>query len=220
MRRHLALALMLSLPLAGCLISDTRHTLYLSPDGDVTWVVMEEAIHSDEDDAGDRQREERGLLDRLASGRHPIAVALDALGPRRLDAGLVRDVRPYTIRTTAEFRSVEWLLEDLFAGLGIVARVDLDSFGDERRLVIAFRPDADGEEGSGENAADDATFHPLVASADRYSIVLTEGRFVDAVGFELNGSKTVARPPTGDLEELQGDDGEVLLSLSWVTDGR
>ncbi len=56
----------------------------------------------------------------------------------------------------------------------------------------------------------------LVAELEEYRIHLTAGRFVDAVGFDIEGEDNIAVP-----EEVEEDEaGELVYSLTWTTRGQ
>ena len=55
---RITILLLVAAATTGCLRKDTTHTLYLSPDGSVRWVVDEANVYSDEDDPGKRFQEE------------------------------------------------------------------------------------------------------------------------------------------------------------------
>ena len=78
--RKLILVAILSVISTGCLLKETSHTLYLRPDGAVTWSVLERDIRSDEADPDKRRSEEEAYLAAVAAGEHDVAKALDVLG--------------------------------------------------------------------------------------------------------------------------------------------
>ena len=56
----------------------------------------------------------------------------------------------------------------------------------------------------------------LVAELEDYRIHLTAGRFVEAVGFAIEGEDNIAVP-----EEVEEDEaGELVYSLTWTTRGQ
>ena len=69
------------------------------------------------------------------------------------------------------------------------------------------------EEHEGDDDAGEVLF-PLVADGlEDYRFLLTEGKFVDAVGFDLEDHDTVAVPHEIDATE----DGRFIYSLTWTT---
>ena len=100
------IACLVALMVAGCIVKETRHTLYLEPDGSLTWTVVEEQVRSDADTAEDREREESEYL-ALVAGDYPVAAALSSLRGFDVRTNLVRERRPYLVVTEAGFDSVE-----------------------------------------------------------------------------------------------------------------
>jgi len=210
MRRLACIALLVALT-AGCLLKETTHTLYLDPDGSVTWVVLERDIRSDEEDIDRGRAEEHDFLDLVRAGRNEVALAFDELGARRVEARVLRVERPYTVSTEGRFSRIDTLLEELFAGLEVDVDVGISIDGDRVRLDVAGRPDP-AEDG------DDETLGPLVSlldEAERYRLVLTDGKFVDAVGFRLEQGDTVAVPLEPSEDAIERDGGRLSLSLTW-----
>ncbi len=55
-----------------------------------------------------------------------------------------------------------------------------------------------------------------MAELEDYRIHLTAGRFVDAMGFDIEGEDNIAVP-----EEVEEDEaGELVYSLTWTTRGQ
>ena len=55
---------------------------------------------------------------------------------------------------------------------------------------------------------------PLLTDLRHYKLVLAEGEFVEAHGFEIVEGGTAAIP----LEQNEGEDGALIYSLTWTTD--
>ncbi|MFQ5720477.1 MAG: hypothetical protein ACE5IK_13105 [Acidobacteriota bacterium] len=201
----------------ACLVGRTTHTLYLDPSGSVTWVVLEQEVRSDAGDPQERDSEEANYIDLAYRGEHPIGQALQALFPTSSRVKILRRRRPFTVVTEAHYDRLDHLAVDLLRGLSGVGTAELRMEGAQMLLELTIdvratkESDDEGEE----------ILHPLVGEPDDYRIVLTSGRFVDAVGFELQSRDTVAVPQSmeeDELEERMDDDGKVTLSLRWSVD--
>jgi hypothetical protein len=208
--RRLMLAMLLAgaMLAPGCLVGETTHTLYLDPDGGVTWVVMEHAVRSDAQDDAERGREEDEFLGQAWKAEHPVARALESLGPSEMQVDVLRPRRPFTVVSEARFRAVDDLARAFLAGIGVRAEVRLERLGDQMHLALLL------EEGDEEGAEDSDVLLSLVGDADDYRFALTEGRFVDAEGFTVSEDGAVAVPEADACDE----DDRCSLSLTWEAD--
>jgi hypothetical protein len=197
---------------AACLQQETTHTVYLSPDGAVTWMSIERDIRSDARAAADRVREEQEFLDRAGAGSHPIGLALQQLGP---DAGvrtrLLRRERPYAVLTEARYARLDGSLDRMLLECGLRGFASITRTGETSTLELLFTvPD-------GEADADHES--PVMALADAdapYRVVLTEGRFVSGEGFIIDGDGAVAVFDAAHVEDRAGPGQTVRISLSWA----
>ena len=197
---------------AGCLIMDTDHTLYLDPDGALTWSVLEKDVRSDEEDPGERLEEERAYLERAWRNEHEAAEGLYALRPLGLETRVLRDRRPYTVLTTARFPSIDAVFQEMLDLEGIPGRAVLeDEFGLRRFVVTIPLDDLDLEENDEEAEGECET---VLGFWDINRILLTEGEFVEAIGFEIDGDSAVLKEID---EETLERGGELTLSLTWTT---
>ena len=170
---------------AGCLQKDTRHVLYLAPDGSLTWTATESDVHSDERDPGSRRAEEEEYLSAVVSGTHRVAQALGALGPAAaVRTQIVRGERPFTIVTEGRFEAADRLLGRLFNENGVhaTATVHRDARFDTLHLRLDF----------GSSVELESPTAALLEDFEHLSLVLTEGAFVDADGFRLSGDGRTA----------------------------
>ncbi len=196
---------------SGCIVKETTHRLYLSPDGGVVWSVLERDARSDEADASKRWVEERNFLDALEADHHPIAEGFRRLNPQTVDTRRLRSDRPYTILSEARFDRVDRLADRLLAEFGVPGRVSLEQRGACSTLTLEI------DLSVVDNAPDPETpAVALVEELDAYKIVLTHGRFVAASGFDIIKGGTVAVLKDQDLEP----GGLLTLSLTWIADGR
>jgi hypothetical protein len=196
---------------AGCLQKDTRHVLYLAHDGGVVWMTTESDVWSDEQDPRSRDAEEEAYLLAVQNGTHSVAQGLGVLAPKyAVRTHILRSERPFTVVTTATFASVADTLWRLFEENGIPAAVTLEREGPHRvlRLQLDFGMCAERETPAG----------ALLEDVHTLAIVLTEGTFVQADGFDLEDSHRVARLSADwfrRAEDAAETGGTVVLVLTW-----
>jgi hypothetical protein len=210
MKRLASAAIVLvSCGFTGCLVKDTSHTLYLSPDGSVVWSVLERDVRSAEEDGSKRWNEERQFLDGVVSGRHPIDLGLQALGAERTSVRLLRAERPYAVLTDARFARIDRVIQSFFDALRLDGRASLEWSGSRATLWVTLDiPEDESAAGDGH----DTPIASLVDDLDRYRIVLTDGEFAAAEGFEIleNGSQAKLTVAEGDAARRR-----IELRLTW-----
>jgi hypothetical protein len=192
---------------SACLASRTSHVLYLSPSGAVTWTVHDQDVHSDEADRSKRAQEEADFLRAIHNRTHGPLLALEALGGRNAASELTRTKRPWDAVTTAEFDRIDGLFASLLRELGIEGSASLSSNGDRTTLRVQW---AEGERGAEETPA-----LALVEELDAYRVVLTEGRFVAAEGFEISSDGRMATPAADAMSRSTSDRH---VSLTWTVE--
>jgi len=213
MLRRTLIPMIAAVLLQGCIVKETTHTLYLEPDGSLTWMVLEHAVRSDAGTAEDRAREEAGFLAAFEAEEHQAAEALRALRPWALESRMLRDRRPYTILTTARFSDPSVVLQDLMDLTGIRSSAVLERDGDSMRLVIAFPLDDEGDPITFE-LPDEGMVHICLLDAFlEWEFRLSEGRFLDTEGFEVTNGRAVPLNPDEDFETEPG--GEIRYVLAW-----
>jgi len=195
------------LTLTGCLRSEVTHTIYVSPSG-VVWSAMEKDVRSDEADAGLALAEENDYVLAARTDQQPIAAALRRLGARPVTTTWLRRERPYTLVTEGRFADLRQLALAMIRDAGLDGDASLARDG--CRSTLTIRVDlASGSSASGDTAVD-----ALLADADAYRLVLTQGRFVAADGFLIQEDGAVAT-----LDEMKSPtDGVVTMTLAWVDD--
>ncbi len=196
------LALLVALlitPLSGCILEDTRHTLFIAPDGSVTWRVLRDIIRSDEDHPLDRLAEEEELLEKLAAGEEGWVETLLDYGALGASAALVRAERPYTVLVRARFGSIEQLCGAFLDEADASGEVRFEEEGSLRTLHLLLIP-AEAVHESGEEESDEEE-----STTDDLRLVLTQGRFIEAQGFRLSSDGTIATPlaPPADAQQLE-----------------
>ncbi len=207
------IAILLVSGLAGCIDKRTQQWLYLEPDGALTWSVVESEVRSDENEAPAREREEAEYLAGAIVGRHRVAEALAALQPHDLETTVERSRRPFQVRTVARFHDPAWTLQRYFDLLGIVGDVDLRRAGSTWELVI--RVDLEATEQAEDGPADNhESLLELWPENDEIRIVPAQGKFLDAVGFDIVG---IAAIPTA--VEADPETGLLIWRLVWQGPG-
>lgn len=214
MKKIIAIAA-LSLAALGCIDEETLHTLYLGPDGALTWVASERHVRSTLDDPRERRQEEREFLEAARTDHHPVAEGLQSLGPARLETTILRDRRPFHVVTEAELGPVAGFAHEVLWRLGVPGEAKLVTNGSQRSLKITLWPHEADEDAVDE----DDPLLTLLSDWDDYRIVLAEGRFVAAQGFEITEDGTVARVVEAKEVEAGPVGGEPLvLSLTWAVE--
>lgn len=199
----------------ACIVAERTHTLYLSPDGRLSWVALEKDVRSDAEKPDDRAKEEAEFLAKLSAGLHPVAAALDGLGATDRRTDVLRQERPFIAVTTARFESIDRMLTTLFQQAGMEAEVSLRSEGPRMRLLVRIDLSRVDLDAPSNDADSDDTWSALIEDASQYTIVLTAGRFVDGRGFTFGSGDTSAVPVDVDLEKAK-EAGEIVYALSWV----
>lgn len=197
---------------SGCLQKDTTHTLYLSPDGRLSWFVLERDVRSDEADPARRFAEEQGYIVAAGGGVHGVGRGLAALDPSRLRTRVIRDERPFVVVTEAEFGSLEFAVQRMLVQLGVPGEVTLSDDGP----ITALRVRIDAVAANESDDGPERDVVELVEDLDRYRIALTAGRFTSATGFALTEGDTVAVPVKIPWETIVANGGVLDLSLSWT----
>ncbi len=211
MKKLLIVAAM-TLLASACLQKETRHTLYLEPDGSVTWIIDESNVRSDEKEQLARDREEAEFLALARSGRHPVAEALRELGAMGVYVSVQRADRPFRVSTEGSFVSIEHAVADLLGGLGLQAEASRDRQGPHTRVnVTVVLPEEEDDEESDSEGSE--VLAALIEEAQNYRIVLTDGKFVEATGFKLEQDDTTAVLVEPTDEALA--EGVVSFSLTW-----
>jgi hypothetical protein len=201
-----------SLFASGCLIKDTTQTVYLEPNGTVTWSVLEKDVRSDAPRAEDRAREETAFIAAATADRHPIATAFARLYPSDLRTVIVRSGRPFTVLTEARFTRLDTLMADFGAATGMTSTSVLE--GHDAVLTWTWIVH---EEDNGGARDDVKAVAALADSFEGCQFVLSTGRFIRATGFELSSDNRVATLHVpGNVHGTGGAD-PLLFSLTWTS---
>jgi hypothetical protein len=195
--RTFALVILLAsgLSSAACLVKDTTHRLYLAPVGTLEWSVLERDVRSQDGSAPERWREEQLFLDGVSSGSHPIVEGLRRLEPEEASVRLLRAERPFAAISTARYQRADAAIRKLFDELRIPGSASLAFRADEATLTVSIDLSRIDEHGEDLDTPVTALVENLIENnveLNRYRVVLTEGRFVSAEGFEIVDDGTAA----------------------------
>ena len=211
--RKLSGALATVLVTAGCMQSDVRHTWYLDPNGAVTWVVHEDNVRSDAQSPLDRRTEEQEYLLTAQQDRHAVFQGFRELQADRVRTAILRAEAPFTVATEARFGGLDALGQRLIGAMGATG-TSLTTTRDgvfEWTLVVrdptAFR-------GSFEPTAGVAS---LLDSLEHLNVVLSAGRFEEAIGFSLSADRRIATFSYAQ-DGVPSAEPTITLKLIWRTD--
>jgi hypothetical protein len=196
------------LPISGCLRKEVRQILYLSPSG-VAWTVVESQVRSDEATPVQRIAEEHDYVLAASAGAHPIARAFHRLGAQSVQTTWLRRDRPYSVATEARFADLRQLALAILRDAHAAGDVSLVSTGCRTRFTV--RADVSSAPATPDDAALDE-LNELITDLDTYRLVLTEGRFVAADGFQITDEGTTAIPDPAKT----ATDGILTLLLEWA----
>ena len=200
----------IALASSGCLAEKTTHRLYLSSSGSVLWSVLEEGVHSDNGDPAEQAHEEREWLDALGVGAHPVAEGLRRLQGEAITTRMLRSQRPYVALTEARFVRADHLINRWLAELGLHGTATLVTSGPHVTLTVSVDlPSEDQLDPEIESPA-----LALIQDLDAYRFILTEGRIVSAIGFEIHDqgmSATLREVPDAVIEA----GGTLTMQLVW-----
>jgi len=197
--------------LTGCLTDETSHTLYLHPDGSITVSVLQLNIRSDGETAHARLKEENDFLVNAQGNAHPAAEELQELGAHSIRTTILRDKRPYAVLTEGRVASIELLIREILGDeSGGQVHVNFENIDSEARLTITcecapYLADA---------AAPCDELHEAFSTEP---LILTEGRFIRATGFEIDDTRRRARLLSTDELDLNSNKTSVGYSLVWET---
>jgi hypothetical protein len=189
---------------SACLRKDLTHSIYLSPSG-VTWSAMERDVRSDHVDPGIRSLEEQDYMLNVRADQHGIARALRSLNATRVVTTVLRRDRPFTVATDGRFVDLASLAQAMLKAAGVRGDASVERKGCEQ----TFRAWIDVASNTGEGSE---ALAELMSEATSYRVVLTEGRFLRAEGFDIQEDGTLAIPGTATTPD---DEGIVRASLTW-----
>ena len=210
MWKRLVLLLAVSLVGTGCLVKDDLATWYLEPGGALAWSVMEKDVHSDAEGANDRQIEEANYIAGVRALNHAMARGFSALGAADARTRILRGTAPFTVVTEARFASIALMGNEIIQRTGLSGTSTLSRGEAGTTWTFSVR---DPHAPDGVDKPDD-DLSALTGSLEGLVVVLTEGRFVSAEGFQVSGDRRTATMTRWDDDPLK-DDGVLLLKLTW-----
>jgi hypothetical protein len=196
------------LPAVGCIQEEVTQTLYLSSSG-VVWSVLEKDVRSDENDLAKRISEEQNFFLAANAGAHGVAKAMQELGAQSVKTTWLRRERPYSVMTEGRFSDIRQLATAFLRDSEAQGDVSLERTGCQTRLSVRVDLRSSSE------SPKDSALGELMTDLKTYRIVLTEGRFISADGFDISDEGMVAVPDA----KKKADDGMLTLSLVWGDDG-
>lgn len=202
------LVVLAMLPAVGCIREEVTQTLYLSPSG-VVWSVLEKDVRSDENDPAKRISEEQNFFLAANAGAHGVAKAMQELGAQSVKTTWLRRERPYSVMTEGRFSDIRQLATAILRDAEAQGDVSLERTGCQTRFSVRV------DLRSSPESPKDGALGELMTDLKTYRIVLTEGRFISADGFEISDEGMVAVPDA----KKKADDGMLTLSLVWGDDG-
>jgi hypothetical protein len=199
---------------AGCLLKDRIDTWYLEPNGAVTWSVVEKDVRSDAKAPVDRQNEETTYLTAVRAQTPPIAMAFQQLTPAKIETRILRGSVPFTVVTDCRFSSVAVLAQRIIDRAGLAGASVLNRDADGMSWTMTFR-DPHAENAVGDQT-DDEDLEALVDGLDGLKVVLVEGRFTSAAGFDLSSDGRVATIVSDkEMTEKFDNGAPIVIRLSW-----
>jgi hypothetical protein len=197
----------------GCIQKETSHTVYLSPDGAVSWVVSEVNVKSDQAEPGKRLAEEEDYIGPALLGSHGVARGLRALGPiGTVRTTVVRDRRPFHLVTQADFTAIDRLLSRFFREMGV--RSTAAMLRDADRTTLRVRLDFAIPPGERDTAVSE-----LFDQIEHLRFVLTEGRFNTADGLDVaDGAATLSPEWLDQAERARQEKRVIEFVLTWSVD--
>ena len=196
--------LLVSGSLMGCLTEETTYSVYLKPGGSTTVGMLQTDIRSDGKTAQARLTEETEFLMKARANAHSAAELLSELGAHSIQTTILREERPYAVYTEGRLASIEMLIREILAdesdGWALISFEIVES---EARLTVSCEGQLNSEDAS---TGCDA-FYDVFSDTP---LILTEGQFIRATGFEINDSGTHAT--------VFPDETLDLYSLVWEVD--
>jgi hypothetical protein len=193
---------------SACIQEDNVVTLFLDPNGQVTWSILERNVRSDAKSRDERQTEESQFIVAARVHQHPAMTGLQRLSATDIKDSILQDKPPYSVMTEGHFRNLEDVWRRLFAVYGLTGTSAISRDGERFVWTLSI-------ESTPENLSDQDTAELTALFGDKFHVALREGEFVEATGFSFNDDKRIAEL-TGDLfdDHTPGDPPKVV-KLVW-----
>jgi hypothetical protein len=193
----------------GCLTDETSHTLYLHPDGSITVSILQLNIRSDGESAQARLKEENEFLMDARGNTHQAAKELLDLGAHSIRTTILREEQPYAVFTEGRVASIERLVSEIL-GDESDGRVVVTFESSDSEASLSIRCERDPYSDDAATSCDE-----LHAAFSDAPLILTEGRFIRATGFEINDTGRRASMLSKEAFELNPEAQAVQYSLVW-----
>jgi hypothetical protein len=196
---------------SGCLEREVSDTIVLEPDGTVSWLAVERDVRAvggdtTADASASRRAEDAAYVKKALDGNHETAKAFRVLGATSIETRVVRDAWPYMVVSEARFGDFAAIWQNLLDRMRVPGQSVLEHDGALTRWTLTADTEA---EQAGSADEDDALSSSLLEGAVR--VMIRDGRFVEAVGFDLSSDDRVAT-----LLEDEADQKELKLVLAWI----
>ena len=194
---------------SACIQSDNTVTLFLDPNGPVTWSILERNIRSDSRNRDERLTEQSQFNVAARAHQHPAMTGLMRLAASDIKDTILQDKPPYSVMTEGRFRNLEELGRRLFVTYGIQGTSVVNRDGEKWiwTLTVEVAPSEFSEQ-------DTAELQALVGQ--KIHVALREGEFVQADGFSINEDRRIAEISTDDLfGERKSTDDPKIVKLVW-----
>ncbi|TAK16777.1 MAG: hypothetical protein EPO35_04615 [Acidobacteria bacterium] len=194
---------------SACIKEENTVTLYLDPNGQVTWSIFEKNVRSDEKDRDQRQTEEQAFIVAARVHQHPAMTGLQRLGASNIKDTILQDKPPFSVMTEGRFSSLELLGRRLLNVYGMTGTSVVSRDGEKWIWTLTF-------EYVPKDPASDQDAAELVALlGDKLHVALREGEFIEADGFSINDDKRLAELSGDLIEPRDRDDPPRILKLVW-----
>jgi len=193
---------------SACIQEENTVTLFLDPNGQVTWSILEKNVRSDSKSRDERQTEESQFIVAARVHQHPAMTGLQRLAASDIKDSILQDKPPYTVMTEGHFRNLEEAGRRLFVAYRIrgtsVVTHDREKF--IWTLTIEAVPG---------DLADQDTVELSALFGTKLHVALREGEFVEADGFSISDDRRLAEL-AGDLfEDRKESDPPKVVKLVW-----
>jgi hypothetical protein len=140
-----------------------------------------------------------------------VARGFRALDAARLRTRILRSELPYTVVTEGRFTGLDTLGQRIIAATGLAGTSVITRDGAAWEWTFTVRdPHAENS-----NVKVDEDVTALVGDLDRLHVVLPNGRFENADGFEISSDKRVATFTEDQFTDVD-ENAVVVLRLRWL----
>ena len=202
---------------SACLQKDITETWFLDAGtGAMTWSVFEDHVRLDVESAADRDAEEQEYIDSAKRQDHPVARGLRELGLGNPRTRVIRDVVPFSVFTDVDAGRIDILGERMIRQFGLTGTSVLARNGTIWEWTWTSRDSGRHDDGRDQTGADalGEGFRSLV-------VMIQNGRFENATGFDLSADRRAAKRRDLDgaagPEPSHGTEAPTVLRLRWTS---